>query len=1185
MKNTLAFAGSFIRCALLTVVAVMAFASAQVFGQVTVYNVTNANASGPGSLSAAIAAANASTNVSFLIQINPGLTIQPSAQLFITPSAAAQSNNAVLTIAGGGSTIDMSLANGGAGDRAFFIAGGNVFLNNLTIANGKAQGGAGTDGGGGGAGLGGAIFVANGAAITGGNVTVPAVVTLAGVNFTNNTAIGGNGGTITVSGAGGGGGMGGNGGLTHVGDVGDTGGGGGGGFGVGANGGSNAPGLAGAFLGGASAGTGGSGSPGGINGGGGGGANGDGSPETGSNKAGGGGGVDGKTGEVESGSGGTGGFGGGGGGSGLGGNFGGWGGFGGGGGGGNWVGDESGTLGGNGGFGGGGGFGYNENKAESGGGLRGFGAGGGAGDSFDPPGPARYGGGGLGAGGAIFVMDGASLIIQSGNFGGNTVTAGLGSPDNNPDNPLYNSQNGSTYGADLFLGANVTFDIATGQSVSLNSLGGAGNLADPNVSGAPSGQLAQADGGVIKTGGGNLILTGTNYYSGATIVNAGVLELGSGASETGTTSVIIGQNPGDNGTMILGSGSSLTGGSLVLGQSSNSVGTLIFGAGNAGVVDFGTTPITTGAGSGTIVFSQSARPDGSAGAYEFTPVLNGNISILQGGTGITRLAPGGVSLANNFTGSITIESGTLQIGNVYAIPNTAPLTVNGGALDLNGYDGFFSTIQMNGGAITNSGPGPVAFTANQITTVSGQIHAPITGNEAGTFVLQQSGNGTTTIFSGESNILGGDVQADAGNLVIGTNAALLNIENMTLTGSGSITFQGRNASETQNVTVGQDANANSSLVLDGGKLRVTSGNGVILGQSGSLVFSGAGGELQATQIAAGNGAGKIVFSQTNTMTMSMPMDGSLSLVQNGPGTTVLQNQTTNGLTTINAGTLLISTGLPSFNLSVGSTLILNNGTLNLSNAVVSSGSFEMNGGLLTGSSSGQLALQGNFNAYGQGTIAAIVDTPSFAKSGNGTLTVNASIYADTAQIYMGAVALADGGELLSDSDITLTGGRLEIGQGSRVAADSVNISGGARLSLGTSNGINDNTALSLGHGVLATTISLTETMGALTIHGHSRIDFMGNSASLTFSTLSLNGTLSIWNYSPDDTLTITSGSAFGSLDDITFYSDSGVTSLGTAMFEGNNIMPVPEPSTYALLALAAAALVVRLWRRRAGNIS
>ncbi|WP_295437888.1 hypothetical protein [uncultured Thiodictyon sp.] len=97
--------------------------------------------------------------------------------------------DADVTINGNGNTVS-----GNNQYRVFFAQQGTVSLNNLTIADGKAQGGNGGVGAGGGAGLGGGLFVN------------AAQVQLSGVQFTGN---GGNG----VSSNGGGGGMGGNGGT------------------------------------------------------------------------------------------------------------------------------------------------------------------------------------------------------------------------------------------------------------------------------------------------------------------------------------------------------------------------------------------------------------------------------------------------------------------------------------------------------------------------------------------------------------------------------------------------------------------------------------------------------------------------------------------------------------------------------------------------------------------------------------------------------------------------------------------------------------------------------------------------------------------------------------------------------------------------------------------------------------
>ena len=86
--------------------------------------------------------------------------------------------------------------NGGNATRIFFIAGGNITISGLTLANGLASGGSGAAGGGGGAaGMGGAIFLNGG------------VLTLKGVVLSGNRAHGGNGaaGSGLLGGGGGGG--------------------------------------------------------------------------------------------------------------------------------------------------------------------------------------------------------------------------------------------------------------------------------------------------------------------------------------------------------------------------------------------------------------------------------------------------------------------------------------------------------------------------------------------------------------------------------------------------------------------------------------------------------------------------------------------------------------------------------------------------------------------------------------------------------------------------------------------------------------------------------------------------------------------------------------------------------------------------------------------------------------------
>lgn len=99
-----------------------------------------------------------------------------------------------------GSTAGVTIARDGsvANLRLFYNRGG-LTLKNLTLSNGKAQGGNGGDGGGGAAGLGGAILNRG-------------TLDLTGVTLSGNAVQGGNGNASGSNGGGGGGGLGGNGG-------------------------------------------------------------------------------------------------------------------------------------------------------------------------------------------------------------------------------------------------------------------------------------------------------------------------------------------------------------------------------------------------------------------------------------------------------------------------------------------------------------------------------------------------------------------------------------------------------------------------------------------------------------------------------------------------------------------------------------------------------------------------------------------------------------------------------------------------------------------------------------------------------------------------------------------------------------------------------------------------------------
>jgi len=134
------------------------------------YTVSNTDDSGAGSLRQAMLDAEVSAGADIIDATGISGTI--------TLDSALSTITQDLMINGpGAANLSISGANL---YRPFFVTGGTVQIKNLSIINGKAQGGSPTVGGGGGAGMGGAIYIDAGS------------VTLTSVTFSGNSAVGGN---------------------------------------------------------------------------------------------------------------------------------------------------------------------------------------------------------------------------------------------------------------------------------------------------------------------------------------------------------------------------------------------------------------------------------------------------------------------------------------------------------------------------------------------------------------------------------------------------------------------------------------------------------------------------------------------------------------------------------------------------------------------------------------------------------------------------------------------------------------------------------------------------------------------------------------------------------------------------------------------------------------------------------
>lgn len=808
----------------------------------------------------------------------PGDTITLTADITLTAELPSLAVN--LTIDGNGHTLSGAGQFRGLTVVAFSGAGApvpqpvSVRIQNLTIANTVATGGAGgsgtSGGGGGGAGLGGAIYVGD-----------LATVTLTRVSIVSSGAVGGSGGSTTGGpGGGGGGGIGGGGGDA---------GGGGGGFGLSAAGGSSGPGGDGILTGAGSGGF--SSAPGGLNGGGG-----------GYGFGGGGGGVGG--GGALSGFAGAGGYGGGGGGGDLNGT-GASGGFGGGGG--------AGTFSsGSGGFGGGGAGGVGTTVGGFGGGggaalAAGGGGGGGAAlggaifvqsggalvinDALTVNGSSVVGGiGGSGAGngaayGSGLYLDGsgtinfatpagatalfADSIVDGAGVGGAGVwglaKSGAGTLILSGAN-LYSgstsvmsgtlsvTSNGNLgTGGLLSLGRTATLQI-TGSSVFTRQLYLDGT---PTVSVA-SGQAATWAGGIFDanlptalrvTGGGSLALTGSNSYSGGTIV-------------TGGSSVIV------NSDATLGNRL----GALTLGDA--------FSAGTLGIAP-GTTMVsgrnvTLGSAPGGVIDVQSGS------WLTLTGLVSGAGLLTKSGSGTLTLAG-----SSTYAGGTLVAGGTLRAGSSGAFGG-GNMTVAGGAtLDLNGFSHTFGVL---------SGGGNVALGSATLTTGGSNGDALFSGAISGSGSLVKTGSATLAL-TGVNTYTGGTVVL-AGALVGNTTSLQGDIVN-----NGVVAFD-----QAADGTYAGSMSGSGVLQKSGsGTLTLTGNNtntGGIIVAAGSLT-----GRASSFSGTIAN-FGSLVFGGSADDTLGAILSGNGALTKTGTGTlTINSGQFFGGTTTVSQGTLAMNGAL------------------------------------------------------------------------------------------------------------------------------------------------------------------------------------------------------------------------------------------------------------------------------------
>lgn len=383
---------------------------------------------------------------------------------------------------------------------------------------------------------------------------------------------------------------------------------------------------------------------------------------------------------------------------------------------------------------------------------------------------------------------------------------------------------------------------ATGGAVRTLSIGSGAiyDLAAQNVSTA-------AGTGFIKNGDGIFKTAGSSFNGGFTL-NAGTIILG--------------------GVNAMGGGALTINGGTIAANATRNVTARYTSVTIGG--DFTIGGVTTGVASGNataaanITFADSMSLGastrkitiGSNALYTFNGAFSGStastgltVAASSGATGILVLGGN-----NSYTGTTTVSSGTLQLGAAERIANGSNLVVDGGTLNLNGFNETVSTITISSGIING--------TTNTLTGTSYAL-------QGGTVNAILGGSGAITVSSGTTAL------GSAGRLGSG-KALTVSSGQLTLAGAESVaTYQ-----QTGGTLAGTGNTLTSSAAYDmqAGTVSANLGGGVALNKttvgvvtlSGSNTYSGgttiSGGTLNVTNTSgSATGTGDLSIGASATL--------------------------------------------------------------------------------------------------------------------------------------------------------------------------------------------------------------------------------------------------------------------------------------------------------------------------------
>ncbi|MEZ5387350.1 MAG: autotransporter-associated beta strand repeat-containing protein [Prosthecobacter sp.] len=529
-------------------------------------------------------------------------------------------------------------------------------------------------------------------------------------------------------------------------------------------------------------------------------------------------------------------------------------------------------------------------------------------------------------------------------------------------------------------------------------------VSDLGASLVVSGQLLGGDGASLtKTGAGTLTLSGTNSYTGQTIVQEGTLAINS--------EVRLGDNPATfvAGQLTLDGGALQTTSSMTINDSNR--GVLLGAGGGTFNVNSSTTLTmsTTVTGSGDL----TKRGNGTltlAGANTYTgdtTVFTGTLRIAAGASvGVAGATAGSLQIGETSTGTVVVEAGgELRVGSgsSNSLLVGARTTLSGtttGTLNMSAATSFTANVglfQIGGSTSTSqaSASGSAAGTAtlaqnNTITASTGIVIAEMAPAVGNTGVVS-----TLTFGAGNNDVI-------TPYLLVGGSRSK---GRLVITAGGTLTLN--NGAGKTDLTIGSN-HVQGTNTFSEGEMDLT--GGVLIATLGQVII---GDKSSSTNTGAGTGAGILTLDATaNSVTADSVVLGNLAAsatsanitqgtLNFGGGTFTVANDVglgiiSNGAGAVAQGTLNLTDGTFTVGGNITSTnsaksaavVMLDGATLDMTGGSIDANTFDVRSG----------ALKDVSEIYnGGGTVAA-----DLTKTTTGTLSLIGT------NNYSGATVVTDG---------------------------------------------------------------------------------------------------------------------------------------------------------------------------------